>query len=56
MQNLKDHFNAASRRKRRLAEMDYLQSLLWTLTLLLIEEQNKLRRELALKAKPPGPR
>lgn len=47
MQNLKVSFNAAARRKCRLAEIDYLQSLLWTLTLQLIEEQNRLRREIS---------
>lgn len=55
MQTSKPSFNAAARRKRRLAEIDYLQSLIWTLTILLIEEQNRLRREISLKSKPPAP-
>jgi len=53
IQNLKVSFNAAARRKCRLAEIDYLQSLLWTLTLQLIEEQNRLRREISIRPQPP---
>lgn len=55
MQKLKDHFNPAARRKRRLAEIDYLQSLIWILTLMLIEEQNRLRREISMRSNPQTP-